>query len=138
MGASLAASRFVNQVNMKSHQEKMDLWDLFCMTYYYRNCGGQNVKMKPPEPPPFDKQFKQIHQCVSEQVWSRGEIRTYTPRPPLFERCCAPFICQFGYSYMKLKWKLKNSQSTPAPPPLGTIHYLCRGGGGMLARFIQP
>ncbi|KAK3748730.1 hypothetical protein QZH41_015677 [Actinostola sp. cb2023] len=68
MGASLAASRFSQQLNKKSYQERVDIWDLYCMTFYFRNCDGQNVKMKPPDPPPFDKQYRQVHKCVAEQV----------------------------------------------------------------------
>ncbi|XP_032235811.2 uncharacterized protein LOC5510740 [Nematostella vectensis] len=67
MGASLTALRFLPK-NSKSYQEAIDIWDLYCMTYYYRHCGGQNVKMSPPDPLEFDKQYQEVHACVTKQV----------------------------------------------------------------------
>ncbi|EDO39115.1 predicted protein [Nematostella vectensis] len=63
MGASLTALRFLPK-NSKSYQEAIDIWDLYCMTYYYRHCGGQNVKMSPPDPLEFDKQYQEVIQLL--------------------------------------------------------------------------
>lgn len=72
MGASLAASRFAYLANKKSHQEMIDIWDLYCMVYYHNNCGGKNVRMSPPDPPSFEKQYAEVHKCVSQQVHVTG------------------------------------------------------------------
>eukprot|EP00118_Oscarella_pearsei_P010726 m.67611 g.67611 ORF g.67611 m.67611 type:complete len:275 (+) comp35456_c0_seq4:67-891(+) len=50
-------------------QEQLDIWRLYHLTHYYKECGGQEVKVKKPEQKArFSKQHRQVHAVVNTQV----------------------------------------------------------------------